>query len=117
MAGLSKGVSESRRKQLNYEGYQAKDWVNGLIQEKGVMQIDLSRMLNVAPKTVSQWVTGVSFPNPSAAKSLILAVAPDYQFQNERQKFIDEQLSIYHSIREQYMKTSVRYNKELKNKQ
>jgi len=104
MAGISKGVSDQMRQKLNYEGYQAKEWVQSLIQEKGLMQIDAAKMLGVTTKTVSFWVTGVTFPNPSVAKSLVLAVAPHYSLENERKKFIDEQIAIYESIRESYLK-------------
>lgn len=100
----------SPKTKLNYEGFQAKDWIDGLLSEKGVMQIDLARMIGVSPKTVSFWVTGVSFPNPMAAKSLIQALAPGHQFEGERKQFIDENTSIYESIRKAYLKTSQRYN-------
>ncbi len=108
------GENDTKRERLSYEGFQVKDWINDLIQEKGVMQIDISRMIGVSPKTVSQWVTGVSFPNPSAAKSLILALAPGYEEVEARKHFIETHLSVYQSIRSAYTKTSVRYNKELK---
>ncbi|NCC55721.1 MAG: XRE family transcriptional regulator [Erysipelotrichia bacterium] len=116
MAWHRSGENQSRRNKLNYEGYQVKDWLDSLIQESGVMQIDLARMIAVSPKTVSNWVTGVSFPNPSAAKSLIHALAPGVDRPIERQQFIDSNLSVYESIRKSYTSSSIRYNRFTNNK-
>ena len=105
MANISKGVSDAARKALNYEGFQAKDWVDQLLKERGIMQTDIANMLGVATVTVSRWTTGVSFPNTSSAKSLVLAIAPHYSLEEERRKFIDEQMAVYDSIRKSYLES------------
>lgn len=110
MAGVSKGVNDLKREKLNYEGYQAKDWIADLLNEKGIMQVDLARMISVSPKTVSFWMTGVSFPNPSAARSLVNVLAPGFHDEVARGKFILDNLAIYESIRKTYLKTTTRYD-------
>jgi len=89
------------RLKVEYQGYQFKDLLRDLLNEKGVLQIDLANMTKITPKTVSEWATGLSLPSQSHFQIVLYALAPTND-QEVRNEYIKHNTAIYTSIKEQF---------------
>lgn len=93
-------------KRIEYEGQNISVWLNEMLDEAGILQADLARMIGTTYKTVSLWNTGTAFPAPSNAKLIVLSLAHIVNV-DDKQQWQKEKLSVYNSIRQEYVK--VRY--------
>jgi transcriptional regulator with XRE-family HTH domain len=89
------------RQKLEYPGFQFKDFLNGLLQDKGILQIDLAKMTKITQKTISEWATGLALPTRGHFQNVILVLAPTGSTE-ERMNYINENTAIFESIKEQY---------------
>jgi len=84
--------------EFGYKGNEIGIWLGKMLDDNGLNQADLARLLSVSTMTVSFWMTGRSFPSKSSAKSIVLALAPtgDIKLRNS---FISENISVYEALR------------------
>ena len=100
MGKIRSGLAQKRRNEIEYYGYQFKDFLKDLLNERNMNQLDLAIVTKNTTKTVSEWATGLSVPSKANFQNIINSIAPHDQ--TVRQNYINEKTAIYTSIRNNY---------------
>ena len=101
MPKITSGNIEKRRSEIQYLGYQFKDFLKDLLNERNMNQRDLSIVTRNTTKTISEWATGLSVPSHANFQNIINSIAPTHD-QTVRQNYINEKTATYISIRRSY---------------
>ena len=103
MGKIRSGLAQKRRNEIEYYGYQFKDFLRDLLNERNMNQLDLAIVTKNTTKTVSEWATGLSVPSKANFQNIINSIAPVTNVTVEqRQEYINEKTAIYTSIRNNY---------------
>lgn len=101
MGKIRSGLAQKRRNEVEYYGYQFKDFLRDLLNERNMNQLDLAIVTKNTTKTVSEWATGLSVPSKANFQNIINSIAPTHD-QTVRQNYINEKTATYISIRRSY---------------
>lgn len=103
MPKITSGNIQKKRSEIQYLGYQFKDFLKDLLNERNMNQLDLATVTKNTTKTVSEWATGLSVPSKANFQNIINSIAPVTGVTvEERQAYINEKYSTYISIRNSY---------------